>query len=291
VAEVKVVSGTAVYPYATVIDAISGDPIVITTPPKATATYRLPGVVRTKGRNDTLFQSDVTIYNPTASQRRVSVRYWYQSFRTGESPSGFQSAVRELTMAPHEVLNFEDFVKSWLPAGLDVANTNYANSYVDISPGAGDPVTDPLLVLGKTYNVQPSGNAGFQVPGFTGDDGASATGANKRLIMTGLGSNTSVRTNVAFFITNPAPNVYASGTVKVVGADGTVLRSQTIFLSDVQSFTQINDGALFEGLTGDLSNVTVILDGVAGTSPIASYATAIDGFSGDAVLIPGLPTP
>jgi len=65
-----------------------------------------------------------------------------------------------------------------------------------------------------------------------------------------------------------------------------------VALSDADgSFTQVNDDVLFAGVTGDLSSMTVLVEGVSGSAPIAAYATVIDNVSGDAILIPGQPTP
>jgi hypothetical protein len=49
-AEMKLKRGTGVYPYATVIDQGTGDSIVVTPTVRPSATYRLPGIVRVKGK-------------------------------------------------------------------------------------------------------------------------------------------------------------------------------------------------------------------------------------------------
>jgi PKD repeat protein len=284
-------SGTSVFPYATVINEKTGDPIVVTTASRTSASYRLPGIVRSHGRNGTLFQSDLTIYNPSTSARDVSVRYTYQAFQSGQAPSGVLTAAKKITLQAYQSVDFEDFVSKWLPSSSDFNGTDYANSYVDISPAPGDPNTDPLVVLGQTYNANP--RAGFQVPGYTPDDGSSQTGANHRLVMTGLSSSASYRTNVAVFLDKQdALNIFGNAYVRVYGADGTLLKTTSIGLSDsASSFTQINDSDLFGGLTGDLSNVSIVVDTIVGNSPLAAYATMVDNTSGDAVLVQAQPAP
>jgi PKD repeat protein len=290
-AVVSLQSGTSVFPYATVINEHTGDPIVITPPTRPSTSYRIPGIVRAHGKNNTLFKSDLTLFNSSTSQRRVNVRYWYQSSRAGVT-SGVQTYAKELTLQARQSIDFRDFVKSWLPAGSDLDTTEYFNSYVDVTPAGGDTSTEALLVLGQTYNDQPGGSVGFQVPGYTVDDGVTASGTNRRLTMTGLSSGTSYRTNVALFLDQQSINLYAGATIKVVDASGAVVKSIPVALSDASgSFTQVNDDTLFAGLTGDISSMTVIVDGITGNAPIASYATVIDNTSGDAILIPGQPTP
>jgi len=219
------------------------------------------------------------------------VRFWYQSIRGGVR-SGLQTYAGRVTLQAQQSVDFEDFVKSWLPQGTDLDTTDYANSYVDVSPADGN--TEPLLVMGQTYNDQPGGSVGFQVPGYTVEDGVTGNGANRRLTMTGLASGTSYRTNVAVFLDKiDTINVSAGATIRVVdGVSGEVKRSIPLGLSDSSgSFTQVNDDALFGGLTGDLTNMTLVIDSVSGTAPIGAYATVIDNKSGDAILVPGQPTP
>jgi hypothetical protein len=253
--------------------------------------YRLPGIVRTSGRNGTFFMSDVVLYNPSAESRKVSVRYTYQAFPPGQPASPQQTASRELTLRGGEQVTYSDFVKSWLPQGPDFEATNFANSYLDVSPVAYETNQDPLLVLGLTYNNAVSGPVGFQVPGYTQLDGAAVTIANRRLTMTGLSNNAAFRSNVAFFLTSQTPGAFAQGVVNVYDQQGTLVRTTSINLSEAAAFTQLNSGFLFEGIEGDTSNVTVVLDQISGTSPIASYASLVDNKTGDAILVPGQPTP
>ncbi len=76
-AEVKLKRGTGVYPYATVIDQGTGDSIVVTPTPRPSATYRLPGIVRVKGKSGAYWVSDLAILNPGVSTRKIRVTYSY----------------------------------------------------------------------------------------------------------------------------------------------------------------------------------------------------------------------
>jgi PKD repeat protein len=274
-----------VFPYATVIDDRTSDPIVISPAARAGASARLPGIVRTRGRNNTLFESDVVVQNPMARTRTVSIRYTFQSFTPSLPPSAVQSVSKTVTLGPKETLEIDDFVASWLGLADAGTTTAYASSYVDVTADDGDPV----LVLGQTYNAPAGGGRiGFQIPGYTALDGASAAGANRRLVMAGLTSSAAYRTNVAFFLASGDAGSAAHGTVKLVDGNGRVLATRALSLSADAPFVQLNDADLFAGAG---SSLTVVLDGVDGNAPIAAYATVIDNTSGDAVLAPGQPSP
>ncbi len=62
---VRVLQGTAVYPYATVVDRGSTDPIVVTPSKGQSSAYRIPGIVRLTGRNGEKWRSRVTVANPS----------------------------------------------------------------------------------------------------------------------------------------------------------------------------------------------------------------------------------
>ncbi len=63
---VKILQGTAVYPFASVIDLGSTDPIVVTPADAPSNTYRVPGMIRVTGANGELWRSRFTVSNPSA---------------------------------------------------------------------------------------------------------------------------------------------------------------------------------------------------------------------------------
>ncbi|MEO6325312.1 MAG: PKD domain-containing protein [Thermoanaerobaculia bacterium] len=286
-AAVRVISGTAVSPYATVIDRISKDPIFITPPTHPSSSYRLPGIIRAQGLNETLWRSNLVLYNPSASPRKVNLTY---SFLSDNGLQARSSVSKFLDMAPNQILAADDFVKVWLNL-QESDRTNFSNSWVDVSPAAGDTNVDPLLLMGHTYNNQPTGNVGLQIPGFTTDDGVSSLTTKKRLLMTGLTSSTAYRTNVAFFLVSQTAGGAAQANIKLLDSTGVVLKTVAISLDAFNAFVQKNDGELFGDIGGNKSNMSVVLENVSGSSQIAGYATVIDQISGDAILIAAQPAP
>ncbi|MEO6323251.1 MAG: PKD domain-containing protein [Thermoanaerobaculia bacterium] len=284
---VTLLHGTAVAPYATVIDNASKDPIFITPCARPSASYRLPGIVRSQGARGTVWRSDVVLFNPSEHARAVTVSF---SYRAANGTAERRSVVRSVPLVARGSFELDDFVKQWLGLDEDDA-TSYAGSYVDIAPG--DSNTEPLLVLGRTYNVQPTGDVGLRVPAFTPEDGASAEGSTRSLILSGLQSDDARRSNVALFLLPRAgqldTDLSAEATVRIHDAAGRLLRSRPVRLTSLDSVVQLDDGTLFGGLTGNRENLTVIVDGISGGASVAAYATVIDQISGDGTFVPGQP--
>lgn len=289
-ASVKLVSGTAVAPYATVIDTASNDPIFLTPASHPHSSYRLPGVVRAHGARGTVWRSDVVVFNPSDRPRAVTLSYSYRESRG----SGRRTVVvRSVSIPTRGTFEVDDFVKSWLGLSED-DRTDYTGSYLDVAPAAGDLDSGPLLVLGRTYNDQPTGEVGLGVPGFTTEDTASASGPSRSLVLSGLQSNAARRSNVVLFLV-PGPgavtNLTAEATVQIRDGSGRKLKSVLVRLDAVDSLVQLNDADLFGDLSGSGDDLSIIVDGLSGETPIAAYATMIDPISGDGTFVAAQPAP
>ncbi len=285
---VRILQGTAVYPYATVIDATSTDPIVVTPADSPSNSYRIPGIVRLTGANGELWRSRFTIGNPSLSARNAHVKYSYVPC----DASGCRNRVTiegDVAMTAGQSLWADDFVSYWLMSsgGIAVADTtSYQSSFLDVSPASGDPNQDPFVVLGETYNATPNGHVGLQIPGYTPQDGASHTGANKRLVLTGLASTASYRTNLALFVVAGATGKWCN--IHVYSPQGTKLRDVPVL---VDGFSQVSNGTLFGGLSGDLSRLSIVVDNIDDGVTVGGYATIIDNTSGDATFVKAQPAP
>jgi PKD repeat protein len=286
---VTVVSGGAVFPYATVIDRRSTDAIVVTMSDRPSSTYRMPGVIRLQGANNTVWRSRFYITNPSTTSRKASISYSYVPCDANGCKSRVTGLQSDVTLLPGETLWADDFPKVWLAGfGFGVSDTTaYESSYVDVFPAAGDPNQEPLLVLGETYNDQPTGPVGLQVPGFTDADAASKTGAYKRLLLGGLVSNDSYRTNVALFLQS---GTSGRCTVRVLSEAGLEVARQDVGLGGATTFVQLNDAVLFGSLPGNKDRLAIVIDSFDG-SPISAYATVVDNKSGDATFLKAQPAP
>ena len=286
--QVRILEGTAVYPYATVIDAHSTDPIVVVPTQAPSNAYRLPGVVRLTGANGEHWRSRVTVSNPSSSFRRMSMVFSYTPCNVNGC-GNLVSVVGDVAMSPGQAQSWDDFVDVWLTVvgGISVDDaTSYQSSFLDVSPAAGDTNLDSLVVLGETYDDAPNGHVGLQIPGYTPLDGASQTGAYKRLALTGLALTTAYRTNLAIFVIAGSTGKWCD--VHVYSSLGTKLRDIPVL---VDSFSQINSGTLFGGLSGDLSGLSIVIDNIDDGVTVGGYATIIDNTSGDATFVKATPEP
>ena len=289
--KVTVLSGGAVFPYATVIDKRSTDSVVVTVSDRPSNTYRVPGIIRLQGANNTVWRSRFYITNPSTSTRRASLSYSFVPCDATGCKNRVTGLQGEVTLLPGETLWTDDFPKVWLSYfGFNVSDTTaYQASYIDVAPAAGDPIQEPLLVLGETYNDQPSGPVGLQVPGFTDLDAASKTGANKRLLLAGLVSNASYRTNISVFLQS---GTSGRCTVRVLSELGVELARQDVGFGGSTTFVQLNDNntGIFSSLSGTRERLDVVIDSFDG-APISAYATIIDNTSGDATFLKAQPAP
>lgn len=287
-AEIRLKRGSGVYPYATVIDQGTGDSIVVAPAPRPSATYRLPGVVRVKGKNGPYWVSDVAILNPTTSPRRIRLTYSY--VKTGTTLR--IDASQTIDLAPYQLAVGVDFVRLWLGLAEDDPS-GYAASYVDVTPAADDPVpTEPLVVAGKTYTPSGKGSVGLQVDPFVFEDGMGEQTARRKLVLSGLESNARYRTNVALFLT---PGSTGSIQVDVHVLDSYGRESKKIAfvgLDPANPFVQLASSDLFAGFsTDDVSRATVVIDSPRGSARLGAYATVIDNTSEDATFVAGQPAP
>jgi PKD repeat protein len=287
-AEVKLVRGTGVYPYATVIDQGTGDSIVVTPTARPSATYRLPGIVRVKGMTGSWWKSDVAVLNPGSSTRKILVSYSY--VKLGTTSRAVASNV--LSLSPRQLWVSVDFVRSWLGLAADDAD-GYGSSWVDFAPAPDDPApSEPIVVTGKTYSPSGAGSAGLQVDAFVLEDGLGTLGSRHALVLSGLDANARFRTNVALFL---LPGSAGNGQVDVHVLDA--LGRETKRFSDVlldasNPFLQLGSADLFENLTTDESSrATVVIDTPRGTGSVGAYATVIDNLSEDAVFVARQPAP
>jgi hypothetical protein len=288
----------AVYPYATVIDAFSTDPIVVTPTTTPSTAYRIPGIVRLTGANGEKFRSRVTVSNPSLTSRSVRMTYSFVSCDASGACGERKTYSSTVGMTPGQTQAWDDWVKVWFQAKyeaiLDEAKS-YKDSLLDISADDGN--TDPLVVLGETYSDlgtaadgTPRGHVGLQVPGYPAADGASRTGAgasgNTRLVLTGLRSDAAYRTNLALFVTSGTAGGWCR--VRVYAPEGTLLKDVPV---EVRPVMQISGASLVAGISGSLPRYSLVIDNFDEGLTVGGYATIIDNASADSTFVKALPVP
>ena len=288
----------AVYPYATVIDAYSTDPIVVTPTTTPAAAYRIPGIVRLTGANGEKFRSRVTVSNPSLTSRIVRMTYSFVSCDPSGACGERRTYSATVGMTPGQTQAWDDWVKVWFQskyeAILDEAKS-YKDSLLDVTADDGN--TDPLVVLGETYSdlgTAPDGTSrghvGLQVPGYPAADGASRSGSgangNTRLVLTGLRSDVAYRTNLALFVTSGTAGGWCR--VRVYAPEGTLLKDVPV---EVRPVMQISGASLVAGISGSLPRYSLVVDNFDEGITVGGYATIIDNASADSTFVKALPVP
>ena len=283
-AEVQLKKGSGIYPYATVIDAGTGDAIVVTPAARPSARYRLPGILRYG-----LWRSDVSLLNPTANERRIRLEYSY--VKKGEADR--TTKAKTLTLKAFETKAWNDFFGAILelPPG---DTTEYSDSFVDFTTPADDAhKDDPFVVNGKTYAASGKGTIGLQVDPYVFEEGIGAQAASRRILLSGLQANTRFRTNLALFTMQGAGGEdWAEMDVHVLDSFGRELRNIWVRLDADHPVKQIGSADLFAGLTtSDTEAATIVISNPRGTARVGAYATVIDNLSSDATFVAGQPVP
>ncbi len=289
--------GAKVVPYASVKDVASTDSIFLTSAPTASGPFRIPSIVRTNTATGDMFRSRVVVFNPSSEDRTVKLAYSYLRCPAGQACESRTQLGATLPLASGGTILADDFVQAWFASfGFTISDTDsYIQSYLDVAPA--DANTDPLLVRGETYNAQPNGNFGTQVPGLLpAVNGASPGSARTRLTIpyvVPLSGQSGYRTNVALVTLGDAP---AQATI--------ILHAPFLnsgFPGDLsQTSVTVNDKFLqlrLEQLFPQLSNFPVNPGGyysleiqvTSGT--LAAYAVINDNVTSDGSLILAQPLP
>jgi len=219
--------------------------------PRATTTFWIAAAANATGANNTLFQTDVWLYNPTADPITVNMFF----LRGGQDNS--DATAVPVTVAAHGQDRYVNILQSAFGSeGIGALRFESQSTF---------------RVTSRTYNVPPNssqiGTFGLAIPGQ--DIGASLS----RATLTGLANSAASRTNIG--VLNPQPT---STTVKieVFGADGAVIRSETIALRPSE-WIQLNN------FVPAADNAYAVLSAEDGS--FFSYASVVDQKSGDGTII------
>ena len=288
--KVTVLSGGSVFPYATVIDRRSTDSIVVTASDRPSSTYRMPGIIRLQGANNTVWRSRFYITNPSTTSRKASISYSFVPCDATGCKNRVTGLQSDVTLLPGETLWADDFPKVWLAGfGFDVSDTTaYQSSYVDVSPAAGDPNQEPLLVLGETYNDQPTrprgpSGAGLHRPRTPlrrrARTSASSWRASSRTTRTARTSRCSSRAARRAGARCACSRTPASSWPTRTSGSAARPRSSS-------STTPVSSASL----PGNKDRLAIVIDSFDG-APISAYATIVDNISGDATFLKAQPAP
>jgi hypothetical protein len=259
-AEIEVISGGAVLPYASVVDNRTGDAIFIPAQ-KASAIPTvdhqiIPVVARSQGAYGTHWQSDLWLFNDAVSAKILDLTY-----RTADS-----SYRASLAMEPRHIMEIGDILSRLFPAAGEGAGSLHFT-------GASE-----VLIVSRTYNQSGSGTYGQFIP----------AGGPERLLLPGkmgwllqLQCNDDYRTNVGF---SEYSGQDADIEIDLFSTEGTLL-ARGNFTVPANRNMQISDIFSALGVPCGYPAAYARIVNISGGS-IYPYASVVDNRTGDATFIP-----
>ena len=185
--KIDIPSGQDMQAYASVMDNLTGDPVMITATPPADSPIYLVAMAHNGGVGNTVWRTDLQITNPdSAGPHSWEVKY------IPKTSDGLPAVSRSVTLAPNKSLFVNDAVE-WAYSGLLPADAE-TSGVIRIAPTDGTGVYP--VVAARSFNLTPTGTFGQGIPALWAARGVSATSDNKRLLLTGLSSEDIARTNL-----------------------------------------------------------------------------------------------
>jgi hypothetical protein len=231
------------------------------TPTPTSGLVTLPAAASLHGAPPTFFHSDVSVFNPSATQA-ATVTARYRCF-TGACGG---NAVQTFTVPPRQLRVFDDIVGTLFGA----AETGGAVEF------SGNVLVDSRLYTPS----RPAPTVGMYVPGL------SAAEAYAEAVLTSLSFSanlsTGFRTNVGVYNGN---DVAQTVTFTLYNPQGVQI-GQTAQLVPARTPFQINNIASFVGITTDVPSFYVVVRG-DGTSKNYVYAAVLDNQSQDLIFVKG----
>jgi hypothetical protein len=223
-------------------------------------TVTLPAAASLHGASGTFFHSDVSVFNPSATQSAtVTARYRCFSGACGNS-------VQTFTVGPRQMRVFDDIVGTLF-----------------VAPDTGGAVefSGNVLVDSRLYTpTRPAPTTGMYVPGLSSGE------AYAEAVLTSLSYSTNLstgfRTNVGVYNANDVAQTF---TFTLFSPTGTQL-GQTSQVVPARTPVQLNNIAAIAGITTDVPNFYCVVRG-DGVSKNYAYAAVLDNQSQDLIFVKG----
>jgi hypothetical protein len=260
--------GNALSADASVVDEVTGDPVLYRSYRTLDSMVWIPGVARLSGKNDSSWRSDITFLNPYDNAIQADLEYVPDD--VAQDGANLTLDIESGNAIPYvDVLGF-------VPEGIET------KGYVVVRSEGDSPLPQ---IAAKTYNLAIEGGTfGQNLKVFKSSDLIATGGVG---FIPGVRHTSSrdsgFRTN--FGLLNTAPNGAAKVEVKILRTDGAVAGERTVWL-DPGEFKQIDLFSL-TGLTDTVTEGSVEFRVVSG-GPVAVYASEVDNRTQDPVLIPAV---
>ena len=224
----------------------------------------IPAAAHSPGRQNTLWRTDVRIYNPSPVHDIGVTLHFLPQGMDGTNIPG-----RVFSIGKRQTLVLDDVVATLLPEMDSVVGAIRIDSDTDKSY--------EFIASSRTYT-----NAPFTNPGTYGQfvPALDMSSATTRAVILHAAVTQEFRTNVG--VMNPG---YEPVTVKMklVGIEGADYLESPPFEVPPKSMRQWSTMELFGGFY--VPNVNIV---VGSTLPVFSWASVVDNISGDAIFVRGM---
>ncbi len=265
--------------YASEVDNQTGDPVLLTATTPPTTPVLLPAVAHNPGELGTVWRSDAEVTNVDTVQHVWQLTLYPSGGTTGAS--------RTVTLGAGQTADLSDLI-GWLYGG----EAPDISGLVRVESVDGSGVMP--IVRARTYNLTPSGEFGQNIPALAQGGGASSSGTNRHLLLTGMSSEDVARTNLGFVNLGATTVNFA---VTFYGRDGHVLnpdgRPYTVAVPPngwAQQKLETRFAGFFQSQLGaNLEGISASIDVTTGTG--FAYASVVDNVTGDPIFVPAQPAP
>lgn len=262
--EAEVLSSTGqITAYASVVDNLTNDPLLVFPVPTATLAtatrYVLPGIADLNNPTAS-WRSDTRIYNAGSAPVTATLSYYPQPGNTGAA------APAQMTIAPGEVRAIDNTLQTLFNL------TNSGGSLVVTTPSSSS-----LIVTARTYNQTSVGTYGQFIPAVTSVESIGL--GNEPLQILQLEHSTRFRSNIGIAETT-GNDVTAE--VSVTVPDSKVTAKVPITLA-ANGFIQIS---LANFNLGNVYNARVSVKVISGSGKVTAYGSVIDNVTQDPTYVP-----
>jgi hypothetical protein len=263
-------NGHALSANASVVDEVTGDPVLYRSYRTLDSEVWIPGVAHLPGKNESIWWSDITFLNLYNSTILADVEYV-----PDDNPDGTTGMTLDIDSG--DALYFVDVLGvSILPDGTE------SKGYFVVRSKDGSPLPQ---IAAKTYNLALEGGTfGQNLKVFRSSDLIPAGGVG---FIPGVRHTSSkdsgFRTN--FGLLNTSSGSVAKVEARIYATSGVVAGERTLWL-DPGQFKQVDLFGL-TGLTDTVDEGSVEFQVVSG-GPVAVYASEVDNRTQDPVLVPAV---
>jgi PKD repeat protein len=239
-------------------------PVVIPT------SFVVPSAVHTPGLNETLWRSDLRIFNPDVSTVTVDVEFQPENT---DNVASVNHGIR-ISIPPNGTRSFGDILSAIPGIIIDDDGTGSYLGSLSIQYENGGESEVPPLIMSRTYNITETGTFGQFVPAIS-----ASLDEPRTMHLTGLVHNLSYRTNVR--LANLG-DTQATATLRLYDKFGVVVGDPVYINVKARSTTQVNGIADSAGVPYTLDIFSVTVD--SNDPSVVAWASLVDNITGDPVL-------